>query len=215
MTESTDNTQSSYDEVAAEYTQRFADELDHKPLERDLLTRFAGTVTGRLCDLGCGPGHVAAYLHSQGADIFGIDLSPGMVEQARAKFPGLTFEQGDMRGLKLDDGALGGIIALYSIIHIPREDVTDVLRELRRVLTPGGKLLLGFHQGEQVLRVEELWGKEVNLDFTFFTPAEMKANLAEAGFAIIEVIERAPYAAEIEYQSQRAYVVAEKPLSSS
>lgn len=211
MTEPTNPTQSSYDEVAAEYTQRFADELDHKPLERDLLKRFAGTVTGRLCDLGCGPGHVAAYLRSQGSDSFGIDLSAGMIEQAQAKFPGIPFEQGDMRALKLDDGSLGGIIALYSIIHIPREDVTEVLRELRRVLAPGGKLLLGFHQGEQVLRVEELWGKHVNLDFTFFTPAEMEAKLAEAGFTILEVIERPPYAPEIEYQSQRAYIIAQRP----
>jgi len=211
MDEQARNTQESYDRVAAEYNQRIGDELDHKPLERQLLDRFAASVTGRICDLGCGPGHIAGYLHERGADVFGIDLSPGMIEQAGQRNPGIPFEQGDMRALKLDDGALGGIVALYSIIHIPRGDVTGVLGELRRVLQPGGALLLGFHQGEEALRVEELWGKQVNLDFTFFTPAEMVGYLEAARFEIEDVVERAPYAPEIEYQRQRAYIFARKP----
>jgi SAM-dependent methyltransferase len=211
MDDQTRNTQESYDRVAAEYSQRIGDELDHKPLERQLLDRFAAGVTGRVCDLGCGPGHIAAYLHERGADLFGVDLSPGMVEQARLRYPVIPFEQGDMRALTVDDGALGGIVALYSIIHIPRQEVAAVLGELRRVLQPGGSLLIGFHQGEDVLRVEELWGKQVNLDFTFFTPAEMVNYLETARFEVEEVVEREPYAPEVEYQSQRAYIFARKP----
>lgn len=211
MDEQARNTQESYDRVAAEYNEHIGDELDHKPLERQLLDRFAASVSGRVCDLGCGPGHIAGYLRERGADVFGIDLSPGMVEQARQRNPGIPFEQGDMRALKLDDGALGGIVALYSIIHIPRQDVAGVLGELRRVMQPGGSLLIGFHQGEEVLRVEELWGKQVNLDFTFFTPTEMVGYLEAARFVIEEIVERAPFAPEIEYQSQRAYIFARKP----
>ena len=75
----------SYDRLAEEYARRIANELEHKPLERELLDRFARTTTGRgeICDLGCGPGHVARYLHDAGASVFGLDLSPGMIEQAR------------------------------------------------------------------------------------------------------------------------------------
>jgi SAM-dependent methyltransferase len=205
-----ERTRASYDRVAAEYTRRIADELSHKPLERQLLDQFAATVTGRVCDLGCGPGHVARYLHDQGADVFGIDLSPGMIEQARAQNPDITFEQGDMRALTLDDDLLGGILALYSIIHIPREDVTAVLRELRRVLKVGGWLLVGFHKGNEVLHTEDMWGQAVNLDFTFFEPGEMQGYLEAAGFTVEDVIERAPYP-EVEYQSHRAYLWARKP----
>src|SRR5262249_35090549 len=108
MNADTNPTQSSYDKVAAEYTRQIMNELDHKPLERQLLERFAASTSGRICDLGCGPGHVARYLHDHGADAFGIDLSPGMVEQARQHHPGIDFQQGDMRALKLDDNSLGG-----------------------------------------------------------------------------------------------------------
>lgn len=203
------NTQESYDNIAAEYDKRISDELDHKPLERDLLDRFVASVQGRLCDLGCGPGHVTRYLHAQGADAFGIDLSPGMVEQAKLRNPGIAFEQGDMRALDQDDDSLGGIVLLYSIIHIPRDEVTDVLRELRRALKPGGHLLIGFHKGQEILHQAELWGKAVNLDFYFFEPDEMAGYLRQAGFEVAEVIERPPYP-EVEYQSHRAYVWAKK-----
>ena len=203
------NTRESYDNVAAEYDKRISDELDHKPLERDLLDRFVANVPGRICDLGCGPGHVTRYLRGQGADAFGIDLSPGMVEQAKLRNPGITFEQGDMRALDQEDDALGGIVLLYSIIHIPRDEVTDVLRELRRVLKPGGHLLIGFHKGQEILHQAELWGKAVNLDFYFFEPDEMAGYLRQAGFEVTEIIERPPYP-EVEYQSHRAYVWAHK-----
>ena len=81
------DTQSSYDRVAAEYAQRFLDELDHKPLEREMLTRFAAGVSGRVCDLGCGPGQVARYLSERGVEAFGIDLSAATIERAKVNHP--------------------------------------------------------------------------------------------------------------------------------
>jgi SAM-dependent methyltransferase len=208
--ENANSTRDSYDRVAAEYDQHIGDELDHKPLERDLLDRFVAAVPGRICDLGCGPGHITRYLVQQGADAFGIDLSPGMVEQARRRNPSLVFEPGDMRALALPDESLGGIVLLYSIIHIPRDEVTGVLRELLRVLKPGGLLLVGFHRGQEILHQAELWGKAVNLDFYFFETDEMARYLEAAGFEVAEVIERPPYP-DVEYQSQRAYIWARKP----
>jgi ubiquinone/menaquinone biosynthesis C-methylase UbiE len=210
MSSEVNPTQSSYDEVADEYTQRIGGELEHKPLERELLARFAKGISGEIADVGCGPGHITRYLHDQGADAFGIDLSSGMIEQAARKNPGIRFEQGDMRALNSDDSSLGGLVVLYSIIHIPRHDVTRVLREFLRVLKPGGQILIGFHKGQEILHQAEMWGKVVNLDFVFFEPDEMAGYLKTAGFEIVEVIERAPYP-EVEYQSHRAYVWARKP----
>src|SRR5262245_59466201 len=132
-------TRSSYDRVAAEYARRINDELDHKPLERRLLAEFAARVEGRIADVGRGPGHVAAYLQEHGADVVGLDLSPVMVEQARELHPAIAFAVADMRSLPLEDGALGGIVAVYSLIHIPRVEVVAVLREFWRVLRPGGR----------------------------------------------------------------------------
>src|SRR5262249_29977268 len=97
--------QSSYDRVADEYVVRCLKELEHKPLDRELLDRFAAKVKslGPACDLGSGPGHVARYLHERALDITGIDLSPGMVQTARRLNPDVKFEEGDMRSLRIQD----------------------------------------------------------------------------------------------------------------
>src|SRR5262249_44846566 len=164
---------------AAEYVRRIYDELKHKPLDRELLDRFAERVRGLgpACDLGCGPGQVARYLHERGVEVTGVDLSPGMVEQALRLNPGIEFREGDLTALDVADGAWGGVAAFYSIIHAPRAEVTAALRELRRVLRPGGVLLLAFHVGDEVLRVDELWGERVSVDFVFFRSAEMAGYL--------------------------------------
>ena len=77
----------SYDEVAEEYSTRIGDELAHKPLDRALLRALVEqTPSGSpVADLGCGPGHVAAWLARNGATAVGIDISPGMVAVGRPR----------------------------------------------------------------------------------------------------------------------------------
>jgi SAM-dependent methyltransferase len=206
-----DTTRAGYDLVAADYAARFVSELGYKPFDRHLLNLFVELTKGigKVCDIGCGPGQIARYLYDQGAQAMGIDLSPQMVEQARQLHPAILFQPGDMRALPLEDGALAGISAFYSIIHIPREDVVTVLGEMRRVLQSDGWLLLAFHIGDEVVHVEEFFGKSVSLDFAFFPFNEMRGHLEAAGFAIKIITERAPY--EQEHPHQRGYILAQKP----
>ncbi len=202
----------SYDRVADEYVTRIYDELRHKPLDRQLLDRFADSMreVGLACDMGCGPGQVARYLHERGTRVCGVDLSPEMVARARHLNPGIDFQQGDMRALDVGDEAWAGIAAFYSIIHIPRGDMLRTLRELRRVLRPGGRLLLTFHIGDEIKHLEEWWGYKVSVDFLFFRSDEIAGYLKSADFEIEEIIEREPYP-EVEHQSRRAYIFARKP----
>jgi SAM-dependent methyltransferase len=204
--------QTSYDRVADEYVRRISDELRHKPLDRELLDRFAASVRGvaPACDLGCGPGHVARYLHEQGVEISGIDLSEAMVEQARRLNPAIEFRRGDMMALDVPDKTWAGIAAFYSIIHIPRPDMVQTLAEWRRVLQPGGLLLLAFHIGDDPIHLDEWWGRPVCVDFFFFRPSEIAGYLAQAGLAVEEIHERDPYP-EIEHQSRRSYIFARRP----
>jgi SAM-dependent methyltransferase len=204
--------QASYDRVAEEYACRIYDELQHKPLDRQLLDQLVERVKGLgpICDLGCGPGQVAQYLHSRSAHVLGVDLAPGMVGVARRLNLGIEFRQGNMLALDVEDAAWGGIAAFYSMIHIPREELVSALRELRRVLKSGGWLLLAFHIGEQVVHLDEWWGEQVSLDFNFLQPKEIFDYLTRAGFVDIEVTTRDPYP-EVEHQSQRAYIFASKP----
>jgi SAM-dependent methyltransferase len=203
--------QDSYDTVAEEYVARIFHELEHKPLDCELLDRFAANVrdSSPVCDLGCGPGHVARYLSERGVNVFGLDLSPRMIEQAQRLNPGIMFKQGNMLALEVDDDAWAGIVAFYSIIHIPRGQMIAALQELERVLRPQGLLLLSFHVGQEVIHRDEWWGKKVSLDFLLFERHEVEGYLKAAGFIIEEVIERPPYE-NVEYPSRRAYIFARK-----
>lgn len=205
----------SYDQIADEYARRIYHELGGKPFDRELLSRFAKAVggSGELCDMGCGPGHVAQYLRSLGANVFGLDISPAMVGQARRLNPGIRFQVGDMLALDLPDGALAAIVAFYSIVNISKQSLPTAFREMFRVLQAGGLLLLAFHIGEEAAHYDELWDRPICMDFFCFQPAEIRGYLEAAGFAIEKAMEREPYAPEVEHQSRRAYVWARKPQS--
>jgi SAM-dependent methyltransferase len=207
----TNSIRESYDRIAEEYAHRISDELQHKPLDRELLDRFARHTKGRgeVCDMGCGPGHVARYLRDAGASVFGLDLSSGMLEQARKLNPDIPFREGNMMSLDIPGGTLAGVAAFYAIVNIPKPSLPFVFREFQRVLRTGGLLLLAFHMGDGVLHEDELWGQKISMDFLFFQPAEIRLGLEAAGFTIEEVIEREPYP-EVEYRSRRAYIFATK-----
>lgn len=208
----TKSVRESYDRVADEYTRRLADELRHKPLDLQLLDRFAAAVAGQgeVCDMGCGPGHVARYLHDAGAAVFGLDLSPQMVEEARRLNPDISFREGNMLALDLPDGLLAGITAFYAIVNIPTDVLPIVFREMHRVLRPNGLLLLAFHRGGEAFHEQELWGRPISMDFFLFESAAIRRLLEDAGFNIEDVFERGPYAPEVEHQSERTCIFARK-----
>lgn len=210
MTDSpADALRSSYDALAEAYAQRFADELAQKPLDRALLSLFAADVGagGVVGDVGCGPGHIAEHLHRLGLRPVGVDLSPRMIELARQRFPSMDFAVGSMLKLPADDHSWAGIVAFYSIIHLAPEELPQAFAEFRRVLRPGGPLLLAYHLGEEVRHVDELFELAVSLDFHLLRPAAVIRVLEAAGFAVEISLERAPYSS-IEAPTQRGYLLA-------
>jgi SAM-dependent methyltransferase len=201
-----------YNEVAQTYVDRIYGELVHKPLDCKLLDAFAAEVkgTGNVCDLGCGPGHVSRYLRDRGVDVIGLDLAGGMLAHAQRLNPDITFLQGDMTALTQPDGAWAGIVAFYSLIHVPRGEMVDALRGLRRVLRDGAPLFVAFHLGEEDLRIEDFLGHTVSLDFFLFQSREMTVYLQSAGFEVETITERDPYPG-VEHPSRRSYILARKP----
>ena len=199
-----------YDQVARPYAEQFFDELDQKPFDRALLDRFAARVRGRgrVCDVGCGPGHVGRYLGDRGVDAFGLDLSPGMVALARDLNPAMRFVQGDMRALPLSDASLAGFVAFYSLIHFERGAAGGVLTELTRVLIPGGLLLLAFHGSEGEVHADDWFGQGVSIDATLYHPTEMATYMKRTGLDVEAITTRAPY--EFEYQTTRVYAAGVK-----
>jgi SAM-dependent methyltransferase len=199
----------SYDNVAEKYARHLHDELAHKPFDREILERFAREVGGHgpVLDVGCGPGHVGAYLHARGVDVRGLDLSLGMIRTARGLHPDIEFAQGDMTSIGVPEQTLAGVVAFYAIVHLSLSQLPAVFREFRRVLRRGGWLLAAYHAGSEVLHRDELWEQLVNLDFFLLEPDRVTECLREDGFEIVEAQVRDPYP-DVEYPSRRAYVLA-------
>ncbi len=211
-----------YDKVAARYAEQFVDELRHKPLDRALLGAFSEQVaaiseqTGQrtaVADIGCGPGHVTAYLAELGLAARGIDLSPGMIEVARGRYPGLDFTVGQMPELPLADGELAGAVLFYSIIHLTQERRAAAFADLARVLRADGLMLVAFHIGDDERRQVDNWfGQRVSFDGYLLSVRTVTDEIAAAGLAVEAIVQRAPYRDVETSGTQRCYVLARKHI---
>ena len=184
-----EDTRASYDTVAGSYADLTRHLLDETPEERAVLALFADMVRvqggGSVADVGCGPGRITAHLRQLGVDAFGIDLSPGMIEVARRDHPGLRFDLGSMTDLALADASVAGLVAWYSLIHVPDDEISPVFAHFRRVLRPGGPLLLGFHVGdESQLKTQGYGGHPMKVFVHRRRHDQMIAWLNDAGFAV-------------------------------
>lgn len=201
-----------YGRVAERYADAFLDELVAKPLDRALLTWFADDVRarggGRMADLGTGSGQIARFLHDRGLLVTGIDLSSDMVAEARRRHAGITFETGDLLALDAPDGAFSALTAFYAIVHLDADQLVAAFTEARRVLAPGGAILLAWHVGSETLRPADFLGEPCALAWNFFPSATVIAAAEQAGLTAEVRLERAPYPAE--HASTRGYLLARR-----
>jgi SAM-dependent methyltransferase len=206
-----DDNRRGYDVLADSYADHYADELADKPLDRAMLRGFADIVRGRgpVVDLGCGPGHVGAFLRAEGLDVEGLDGSAEMIRVARARFPAMNFVHGDLRALPYADRSLAGISAAYAIVHLAPAELPAVFGEMTRVLLPGGAVLLSFHVGDEVVAIDELLGHAVAMRFQLWPVAAVRAAMQAAGLTVEAVLERRGDA-RIETPTLRAYVLARR-----
>lgn len=183
------DTRTSYDTVAEHYADQVRDSLTTRPYMRAMVTLFADLVRragdGPVADVGCGPGHVTAFLRGLGLAAFGIDLSPRMVEVATREYPDARFEVGSMTELDLADDSLAGLLAWWSLIHLPDDEVAVALAHFRRALRTGAPLMIGVHEGDgTTLKTEGYGGHPMNVHIHRRPPARMTGWLHQAGFVV-------------------------------
>ena len=205
--------ETTYDTVAKEYAEEFSTEHEKKPRDREILNRFAEEIgnTQPVWDFGCGPGQTTKYLSDLGVQIFGLDLSEGMLTQARARYPDIHFQKGDMLNLEFENDSIAAVVSFYSIVHFTQKQVHAAFSEVFRVLRPGGLFLFTYHIGNEKIHIDRFLDHDVDIDFMFFSNECIEGCLQRCGFEKIEIIERSPYP-DVEYNSRRAYVFAGKPI---
>ncbi|WP_017611632.1 class I SAM-dependent methyltransferase [Nocardiopsis salina] len=143
-------TGAAYDHQAQRYTDFATHHHTTHPLHRALIPAFTDLADPArpVADLGCGPGHVCADLHTRGLRVLGLDVSARLLAHARHTHPGPAFVRASMRHLPLAPSTLGGILAHYSLIHTPPDQVPETFTEWARVLAPGGPVLVSFQSQE-------------------------------------------------------------------
>ena len=204
-------TRAAYDVLAESYADRLREELAVMPYDRAMLGVFAELVSGHgggvVADLGCGPGRITAHLHSLGLDAFGVDLSPAMIEVARRDHPVLRFVEGRLDDLPVDDGAVAGVVAWYSIIHTPPEQLPSVFTEFARVLAPGAPVLLAFQVGEERVHLQQVYGHDVSVHLHRLRPERICALLADSGIDVDARLVREPSDRE---KTPQAYLLGQR-----
>jgi hypothetical protein len=202
-----------YATVAAAYADQLSDELADLPFESWLLRRVVELADGApVIEVGTGPGHVAAFLADAGADATGLDLTPEMVDEARRRHPGVTYEVGDLRRLlrpATHDG-WGAVLAWYSLIHLAASELPEAIASLVRPLRTGGWLVLALHAGAEVRTVTEWFDHDVDVEIVLHDRADLVAIVEQAGLGDIEWYHRGPIIERAE-STERLYVLARKP----
>ncbi|UCD92050.1 MAG: class I SAM-dependent methyltransferase [Methanobacteriota archaeon] len=174
----------SYDECAEEYSRyhfgksfrnRLGIFLEHLP-DGELVL-----------DVGCGSGRDVKYLIEHGINAIGIDLSKRIVAQAKKYVPEATFHHMDMRKLTFEESTFSGILAMASVLHLPKRELPDLLAEFSRVLKEGGLLYLSLIAGSR----EKIVRRSVAVEgmgprfFAFYEMEELKNSLGRARFDIV------------------------------
>ncbi|TDC73662.1 class I SAM-dependent DNA methyltransferase [Streptomyces hainanensis] len=204
-------TRSTYDTVALDYDEVIPPVTDD-PLDVALLGDFAARVTaaggGPVVEAGCGTGRITGHLAAAGLDASGVDLSPAMLAVARRAHPEIRFAEGSLLALDLPDAGLAGLVAWYSVIHLPPDRLPSAFVEFHRVLRPGGWLQLAFHVGDRRHHRTEGYGhRGISLDIYWLPVERVAALLAAAGFVLETEVVR-----DVSARVPQARLLAAKPL---
>jgi SAM-dependent methyltransferase len=197
-----------YDSEAHSYAQKYVSELDNKPYDRYILDRFSSLIpsNGTICEIGCGPGQVSAYLTTSNCKSYGLDISSLMLKESctlkRFNLP----INANYFYTPFKDLSLNGILAFYAIVHDETTQVEQLLSEVKRVLRPGGAFVFSFHTGTNRITATNSGS---TVEYIFHDYEKVNEIVNRSGFTVIESVIRLPYP-DTEYPSRRAYFLLRK-----
>jgi ubiquinone/menaquinone biosynthesis C-methylase UbiE len=169
-----------YDRIAAEYAASDGKMLPSL-VERGTLFLSSIGPGARVLDVGCGAGRDMAWMEAQGFHVTGVDLSTGMLDQARRLVQGKLLHM-DMSHLAFPPASFEGIWCNASLLHIPKAQAPEVLGQMHRVLIPGGWLYFSLQEGDGERWEVTRFG--VERFFARYVSEEAEALLSQTGFSV-------------------------------
>lgn len=209
-----DQTKAAYDTVAATYAVVLPDTSFEASLDLAMIQNFVNQLRDRenaqVLDAGCGAGRMITYLNSldENLAVTGVDLSPTMIEHAKSLHPHNVIVEGDLAALPFPDCSFDGVLAWYSVIHTPSDELTAIFDECHRILRPSGLLLVAYQSGTGEQMISHPYGHELELRSFLHQTTVVEAALHTAGFVIQASLDRAPRTTE---RHSQGFIVAKNP----
>lgn len=172
---------SPYDAIAERYATENPEIPDAWRAMLDYIANLVGRA-GRVVDVGCGTGAYARLFLESGMDVYGVDVSWGMIKEART-LRGIKLVQMDMHRFAFADGIFDAAWCSSSLLHIPKKTIGVVLGEIARVLKPGGKMFVSLQEGEGESIETCPYGSADRL-FVRYNGQEFISLLERAGFFV-------------------------------
>ncbi len=159
------------------YREGFGRQVDE--IEKSLVSLLLeGVPRGPMLELGCGTGHWTEFFLAKGFEVTGLDTSDAMLAQARAKNLPAEFRQASAEDIPFGDHAFEVVSSVTMLEFVNDQD--RVFDEMHRVLSPGGRLILGCLNADSVL-ARNSEGDDVFGEAKFLDPAGLAARLERFG----------------------------------
>lgn len=170
-----------YDKIAKLY----ADYTECKLMQYQL-SKFTSILPGKkVLDVGCGVGRDVSYMTEDGLDIVGIDISEGLLKEAKKRYPKAKFKKMDFRKMTFKANSFDGIWSMASLIHTEREEMPKVLKEFSRVLKKNGVVYLAVVEGEGEEEIKKEKYENEPRTYIYYKLTEIEKYLTDAGFQIM------------------------------
>lgn len=170
-----------YDQFAPKFVAHFERKLDPTELDEFLKDIAVG---GYILDAGCGSARDSAYFISKGYKALSIDISDGLLAEAKKIHPEITTQKMSLTEIDLPDNEFDGVWCKAALLHIDRNDIPKVLKDFHRILKPNGALFIQTKEGEGEGTQPVPFDETMTRMFTFFTVVEMEKLVTDAGFEL-------------------------------
>jgi ubiquinone/menaquinone biosynthesis C-methylase UbiE len=161
--------------------------LTYRPVHDAVVGELVTRRPRRVLDVGCGTGLLTARLRTAlpGARVAGVDFSTGMLAQAAARAPGAPWVRGDALRLPIADGRVDAVVSTEAFHWFP--DQAAALTEMRRVLVPGGVVLVAIVNvsNDVVATATGIASRVLGQPLAWPTRARMRALFAAAGLDVV------------------------------